>query len=88
MRNFFNFLTSGVFLKQLGLAVLAVGLLIFAAMQWLSGSTNHGKFIVVPDLAGLSVMETRTLIDESKLRYEVLDSANYNPSFPRFSIID
>ncbi|HLT51266.1 MAG TPA: PASTA domain-containing protein [Arenibacter sp.] len=88
MRNFFNFLTSSTFLKQLLLAVVAIGLIIFAALQWLSASTNHGQFIVVPDLAGLSVMETRTLIDDSKLRYEVLDSANYNPSFPRFSIID
>lgn len=73
---------------QLGLALLAVVLIIFASLQWLKSSTNHGKFIVVPDLAGLSVMETRALIDKSKLRYEVLDSANYNPSFPRFSIID
>ncbi|MCM4169674.1 hypothetical protein KCTC52924_02271 [Arenibacter antarcticus] len=88
MRNFFRFLISRTFLIQLGLALVVSVLVIFAALQWLKETTNHGEFIEVPDLAGLSVMETRTLIEKSKLRYSVLDSANYNPSYPRFSIID
>lgn len=88
MRNFFNFLRSKTFLIQLGFAFLAIVLIVFVAMQWLDNSTNHGKFVIVPDLTGLSVMETRALVEKSKLRYEVLDSANYNPSFPRFSIIE
>lgn len=88
MRNFFNFIRSRTFLIQLGLALLLVVLVIFATMQWLKNTTNHGKFVEVPDLAGLSLTETRSLIDKSDLRYSVLDSANFNPSYPRFSIID
>lgn len=88
MRNFFNFIRSRTFLIQLGLALLLVVLVIFATMQWLKNTTNHGEFVEVPDLAGLSLTETRSLIDKSDLRYSVLDSANFNPSYPRFSIID
>ena len=30
----------------------------------------------------------RKAVEEAGLRYEVLDSANYDPDYPRFSIID
>ena len=30
----------------------------------------------------------RTAVEAAGLRYEVLDSANFNPDYPRFSIID
>jgi len=30
----------------------------------------------------------RSAIEDASLRYEVLDSANYNPDYPRFSIIE
>jgi beta-lactam-binding protein with PASTA domain len=33
-------------------------------------------------------MDMRTAIEEAGLRYEVLDSANYSPNYPRFSIIE
>ena len=33
-------------------------------------------------------MDMRKVIEEADLRYEVLDSANYNPDYPRFSIIE
>lgn len=33
-------------------------------------------------------MDMRTAIEDAELRYEVLDSANYNPDYPRFSIIE
>ncbi|MDX1328415.1 MAG: PASTA domain-containing protein [Arenibacter sp.] len=88
MLNFFKFLISRAFLIQLILALVALVLLVFGAMHWLKLTTNHGEFVEVPDLSGLSVMETRSLVEKSGLRFSVLDSANYNPSYPRFSIID
>ena len=33
-------------------------------------------------------MDMRKAIEDADLRYHVLDSANYNPEYPRFSIID
>jgi beta-lactam-binding protein with PASTA domain len=88
MRDFLSFIKSKVFLIQLGLAVVVSIVLVVILLQWLKGSTNHGEFVVVPDLSKLSLMEMRTEIEKANLRYEVLDSANYNPEYPRFSIIE
>jgi beta-lactam-binding protein with PASTA domain len=88
MRNFFRFLTSKVFLIQLGLALLVAILLIFLALRWLKGTTNHGDFVEVPDFGKMSVSDMRKAVEEADLRYEVLDSANFNPDYPRFSIIE
>lgn len=88
MRNFFNFLRSRTFLIQIGLAILAVIVLTFLVLNWLKSTTNHGEFVEVPDFSKMSVMEMREAVEDAGLRYEVLDSANYNPDYPRFSIID
>ena len=88
MRNFFSFLKSRVFLIQLGLALLAVVVLVFLLLRWLNGTTNHGEFVEVPDFSQMSVTDMRNAVEEANLRYEVLDSANFNPDYPRFSIIE
>ncbi len=88
MKNFFNFLRSRTFLIQLGLALLALIILVFLALNWLKSSTNHNEFVAVPNLSKLSVMDMRKVLEEASLRYEVVDSANYDPSYPRFSIIE
>lgn len=88
MRNFFNFLKSKTFFIQLGLALLVLVVTIFLVLRYLSSTTNHGEFVEVPDFSKKSVMDMRKSIEEAGLRYEVLDSANYNPDYPRFSIIE
>ena len=88
MRKFWDFLRSKALLFNLLVAALVALILIFAVLQWLKKSTHHGEFVEVPDLAKLSVTEMRDVIDAADLRYEVLDSANFNPNYPRFSIIE
>lgn len=88
MRNFLSFLKSKTFLIQLGLALVATVLLVFLVLRWLNNSTHHGEFVEVPDFAKMSVMDMRKTVENAGLRYEVLDSANYNPEYPRFSIIE
>lgn len=88
MRNFLNFLRSKTFLIQLGLSVLALVILVFLMLRWLDSTTNHGEFVEVPDFSKMSVMDMRKAVENASLRYEVLDSANYNPEYPRFAIID
>ena len=88
MKNFIKFIRSKVFLINIGLAFAAVIALCYLGLQWLESSTQHGEFVRVPDLSTLSVMEMREVIEDANLRYEVLDSANYNPDYPRFSIIE
>ncbi|HSR59789.1 MAG TPA: PASTA domain-containing protein [Robiginitalea sp.] len=86
MRNLFLFLKSRSFLINLGLAAAVLIFLAFVALQWLKSSTHHGEFVQVPDLAKLSVPDMRRALEDAGLRYEVVDSANYDPDFPRFSI--
>jgi beta-lactam-binding protein with PASTA domain len=88
MQNFFKFLISRTFLIQLGLALLAILILALLLLTWLKSTTNHGELVEVPDFSKMSVIDMRKAVDEADLRYEVLDSANYNPDYPRFSIID
>ncbi|MGB2759858.1 PASTA domain-containing protein [Maribacter sp. Hel_I_7] len=88
MKNFFNFLKSKTFFIQLGLALLVLIVVIFVTLRYLNSTTNHGEFVEVPDFSKKSVMDMRKSIEEAGLRYEVLDSANYNPDYPRFSIIE
>jgi len=88
MKTFFRFLKSRTFFIQLGLALLAIVLLVFVLLRWLNSTTNHGEFVEVPDFSKMSVMDMRKAVEDAKLRYEVLDSANFNPDYPRFSIIE
>ncbi|MBO0331680.1 PASTA domain-containing protein [[Muricauda] lutisoli] len=88
MKNFFNFLKSKTFLIQLGLAAVTMLVLVFVALQWLKSTTNHGEFVEVPDFSKMSVMEMRKAVEEAGLRYQVLDSSNFNPEYPRFSILE
>lgn len=88
MKTFFRFLKSRTFLIQIGLALLVGVLLVFCVLTWLNSTTNHGEFVEVPDFSKMSVMDMRKAVEEAELRYEVLDSANFNPDYPRFSIIE
>lgn len=88
MRNFLNFLRSRTFLIQLGLALIVLIAICFLTLRWLKSSTNHGEFVEVPDFSKMSVMEMREVAENAGLRYEVLDSTNYNPEYPRFSILE
>lgn len=88
MRKFWAFLKSKVLLVNILAVGLVTVLVVVAALQWLKSSTHHGEFVEVPDLAKMSVIEMRDVIEDADLRYEVLDSANFNPNYPRFSIIE
>lgn len=88
MRQFFSFFKSKIFWIQIALAVLLTVLAVFLVLGWLKSYTHHGEFVQVPDFSRMSVMEMRKTADDSGLRYEILDSTNYNPEYPRFSILD
>lgn len=85
--SFFKFISSKVFLKQIGLAVVAIIVLVIIITQWLRITTNHGEFIVVPDLTHKSLREAKTIVDNADLRIEVTDSADYDPDTMRFAIL-
>jgi beta-lactam-binding protein with PASTA domain len=86
--SFISFLKSKVFLKQLLLALVAIVVLVFIILKWLNASTNHGEFETVPDLKGKSIEVANIELNENNLAMEILDSSNFNPDYPKFSVIE
>lgn len=83
-----NFLKSKTFLKQILLAVVALLVLTFIMLKWLKVSTNHGEFETVPELKGKSIQVADIELKENNLVMEILDSSNYNPDYPKYSVIE
>ncbi|SRR5690554_3540429 len=83
-----RFLFSKVFIKQLLIACVVLVALVFGMLWWLNFSTNHGQKLEVPDLSKLSLDEVDQVLERNKMRYVILDSVNYNPDFPPYSVME
>ena len=83
-----KFLTSKVFFEQLAIAVVAIVVLCFLVLKWLDVTTNHGEFVIVPDLKGKSIETVGIELKDHDLAMEIQDSANYNPNYPKYSVIE
>ena len=86
--GFFKFIFSKAFLKQLLLALLVLVLLVFGLLYWLRASTNHDQRIAVPDLSKMSLGLVQQELENADLNYVVIDSSNYNPDDPTYSVIE
>lgn len=69
-----EFLTSKIFLKNFGIAVLLTIILIWLTMTMLSFYTNKGDNISTPDLKGLTLTEVEALTGKNKLRFIIEDT--------------
>lgn len=83
-----KFITSKTFLKQLLLAIVAIVVLCFIMLKWLNVTTNHGNFETVPELTGKSINVAEIELKDNNLVMKIQDSANYNPDYPKFSVIE
>lgn len=86
--HFLSFLFSRTFFKQLIIAVTAILIFVFLGLKWLNITTNHGEFVTVPDVTGKSLEVVDIVIKDLDLRMEVQDSANYNPNYPKYAVIE
>ncbi len=83
-----QFLKSKTFFKQLGLAIVALIVIVFLASLWLKSTTNHNEFVTVPELKGKTLATVEIELNDNDLVMEIQDSANYNPKYPKYSVID
>lgn len=74
------------FLKIVGMLFLVYFLIITITMFYLDSYTNHGQKIEVPNLIGKNVLSIESLLEESELTYEILDSI-YDPKKTEGTII-
>ncbi len=82
-----KFISNKLFWKQVAIATIIMGFLIFILFQWLRISTHHSQKIEVPDLSRQVLSDVKTTLDEMDLRYIVIDSASFNPNYPKRSVI-
>ena len=82
-----QFVKSKLFLKQILIAFVGLIVFVFVIKIMLKFSTNHNQKIEVPNLSKLSIDEAVMKLNELDLDYIVIDSASYNPEYPKFSVI-
>ncbi len=87
-KGLFRFIYSKMFLIQLVMGVAMLVILSYIALQWLESTTNHNQHIIVPSLSKNTLDEVRILLEEKKLRFEVQDSSNFNPDYPKYSVVE
>jgi len=85
--SFVKFLVSKVFWKQVAIATVGIGLLVFLLFQWMKITTHHSQKIEVPDLSKQPIEQVKKVLGELDLRFVVIDSASYNPEYPKRSVI-
>ena len=83
-----KFLFSKSFLKQIGLAIIVFLLLVFGLRSWLASTTNHEDFREVPDLIGKKIEIVKQLLAERELTLGELDYKDYNPKYPKESVVE
>ena len=84
----FQFIKSKSFVKQIAILGVAVFLLYFILKFWLNITTNHDQKIQVPDLHKMTIEEAERRLNELDLGFKVIDSASYNPDYPKKSVIE
>ena len=82
-----DFIKSKFFVRQMILAVLGFGFFFFMLYQSLGWITNHNEKIEVPELSKQSFSAAESILDDIDLVAVVQDSAEYNPDFPKNSVL-
>jgi len=62
--------------------------LAFLTLKWLDYKTHHGERIPVPDLSKMRLDKVEETLADLQLQFVVTDSGNYNPDYPKYSVIE
>lgn len=74
LRDIFIFIKSRTFLLNLGIAIVALPLLFWLILAWLSHYTRHNDFVTVPDFKDLKTGQLDAFVADKNIGYEVIDS--------------
>lgn len=83
----FRFLMSKTFFANLVIAIAIAILGFWGVNTFLSSYTHHGDNIDVPDLNSLALSEVEVVLSANTLGFEIIDSSEYDPSFPRGAVV-
>ncbi|WP_298392331.1 PASTA domain-containing protein [Flavobacterium sp.] len=82
-----KYLTSRVFFAQCLAALAIVGVLAYLFFHWITFITNHGDEITVPNLSKLNPEQVEEKLDELDLDYQIIDTVDYQPDFPKLTVV-
>jgi eukaryotic-like serine/threonine-protein kinase len=82
-----KYLKSRVFFAQLIAAMGIVAILAYLFFHWITFVTHHGDEITVPNLSKLNEAQVEEKLDELNLSYLIIDTVDYNPKFPKLSVV-
>ncbi|MCD8402872.1 PASTA domain-containing protein [Tenacibaculum finnmarkense] len=88
LKNLFQFIKSKTFFIQIGIAVVSLFITVFVLKWWLGFTTNHYQKIQVPNLHKMSLAQVEKKLEELNLDFIIIDSATYNPEYPKKSVIE
>ena len=83
-----KYLTSRVFFGQVFIALGIIAVLAYLFMHWLTFTTDHGNEITVPNLSKLNEEQVEEKLDDLNLEYVLLDSVDYNPAYPKHTVVE
>ncbi len=86
--DFFKFIFSITFLKNLVAAVILVLLIVFGLKIYLGTYTHHNEYHLVPDLTGKSFEEAQKILKDRKMNIVIIDTVDYNPKYPKYAVIE
>jgi len=73
-QGFFQYIKSGIFIKQMLLIMGALLLLLFILQMWLRFYTNHGQKLELPKFVGMQLSEAKDLASDKSFELVVVDS--------------
>lgn len=74
MKDFLGKLIKNPYVLNLLLAVVVACALVYGTLMWLDSYTRHNEAVVIPDVKGLGMDEAAEFLQNSNLRYSVIDS--------------
>jgi len=78
-KGFWYFISSKVFLINLGILAIVLTILFFLLSMWMKRYTKHGTSLSVPNFVGMDVDAALRASSKDKLNLLVIDSSTYNP---------
>jgi beta-lactam-binding protein with PASTA domain len=79
MKDIFAFIKTKQFWIHFSLACLAVVIILFCFVKYLSAYTDHGEFVEVPDFSEKRMSELGSFVQDKDVSYVIIDSI-YDPT--------
>lgn len=86
--NLLRFLGSKIFWINTVVIIVLTIAISYGIGSFLHSYTHQDQKIEVPDLAGLTTDEVRVVLEDLKLRYEVLETGSYRPEIEKGAVLE